>query len=995
MRKKAFYVRVFWLFSVLLIGLQGFAQEATITGSVKDSATGETLPGVTIQLKGTTSGTVTSIDGGFTLKANIGDAVIVSSIGYATQELVLSSGAPLQVALVAESIGLNDVVVIGYGTVKKKDATGSVTTVGSSDFNKGAITSPQELLMGKSAGVNITSPDGAPGASSQIRIRGGSSMNASNDPLIVIDGLPVSSDGVSGAPNPLSSINPNDIESFTVLKDASATAIYGSRASNGVIIITTKKGKEGKPLSIDYNGNVSVGVAANRLEVLSGDEMRSIVGQKITEGKINPVAANLLGTANTNWQDQVYRNAISTDHNVSVTGSAKTMPYRASVGYTNQNGILEGSNMTRTSASVGVDPSFLDKHLTVSVNAKGSSTKNDFSNPDAIGRSVQFDPSQPIQNGNTRYGGYTAWVKVPTDVNSDPIDIATHNPVASLEYRENTSTVNRFIGNAQVDYKFHFLPELRANLNVGTDYIKGDGDNNTSELASWSYRDPASNVSHYTQTRTNDLLDFYLNYAKEFGDHKVDATGGYSWQHFYNEGTNSHRAIDPTLAGADTTEYKNENYLVSFFGRLNYTAYGRYLLTATVRQDGSSRFSEDNRWGLFPSAAFAWRVNEESFLKDVDVVSNMKVRLGYGVTGQQNLGDNQYPYLPVYLASTQGAYYQFGNTFTSTQRPGAYDANLKWEETTTLNIGIDYGFFNERLTGAIDVYQRTTDDLINNIPIAAGTNFSNYLVTNVGSLENQGVEVSVIGRPISSNDMNLEVGVNFAANKNEITKMTRVDDPSYTGFPTGGIAGGVGNNVQTMSVGQAVNTFYLFKQVYDSNGMPIEGLYVDKTGKGGVVTANEANKYYMHSPAPKYLMGISAKFNYKKFDASFSGRLSVGNYVYNNNASNMALYTNLYNQAGSLANILSDVKKTNFQNAQYWSDVYLEDASFFRMDNINFGYSFEKLFADKVSGRVSFSIQNAFVVTKYSGIDPEVANGIDNNAYPRPRTFMIGLNIHL
>ena len=1000
MRNKTCLMKVFWLISLLFIGLQGFAQEATITGSVKDCDTGETLPGVTIQLKGTTTGTVTSIDGSFTLKANVGDAVIISSIGYATQEVVLSSGAPLQIALKSESVGLNDVVVIGYGTVKKKDATGSVTSVGSKDFNTGAIASPSELLMGKSAGVNITAPDGAPGSASQIRIRGGSSMSAKNDPLIVIDGLPVSNDGVSGSSNVLASINPNDIESFTVLKDASATAIYGSRASNGVIIITTKKGKEGKPFSVSYNGNVSVGTPTKQLDVLTGDEMRQVVSQRVDEGKIVPRAETILGSSNTDWQDEVFRTAISTDQNVSFTGSTKTMPYRASVGYTNQNGILEGSNMTRTSGTFGIDPTFFEKHLTVSLNGKGSYTKNDFTNTDAIGRALQFDPTQPIMNGNTRYGGYTAWTNLLSDgtqpINGDPNNIASHNPVASLEYRDNTSTVTRFIGNAQFDYKFHFLPELRANLNIGTDYTTGEGDDNTNSLASWSYREPAQNVKNYTQTRTNDLLDFYLNYVKEFGDHKVDATGGYSWQHFYNEGSNFSGPINPADAGAKTIEYKNENYLVSFFGRLNYTAYGRYLLTATVRQDGTSRFSEDTRWGTFPSVALAWKINEESFLKDVDAVSDMKLRLGYGITGQQDLqNDMNYPYIPVYQISTEGAYYQFGNTFYPTQRPDAYDEQIKWEETTTINAGLDFGFLRDRITGSIDVYQRTTEDLINNVPIPAGTNFSNYLTTNVGTLENNGIEFSLVGRPISTQSQSLEIGVNFAANKNEITKMTIVDDPEYTGFATGGISGGTGNNVQRMAVGQATNTFYLFKQVYDANGMPIEGLYVDKTGEGGNVSGNEANKYYVGSPAPDFLMGLSAKYSYKKFDASFAGRLSVGNMVYNNNASDKAIYQNLYNQSSYTSNILSDVSKTNFTTAQYWSDFYLEDASFFRMDNINFGYTFSKFFSEKLSGRVSFNVQNAFVITKYSGMDPEVANGIDNAQYQRPRTFVLGLSLNL
>lgn len=985
---------------VLCLTTGAWAQQQAVTGKVTDAEDGLGLPGVNIVEKGTTNGTVTDVDGNYSIKVGSDATLIFSYVGYLTEEIPVGSQSVIDLQLETDITQLSEIVVIGYGEVRKEDATGAVTSVSSKDFNKGAIASPQELLMGKAPGVVITSSGGAAGAGSTVRIRGGSSLRANNDPLIVVDGMPLESSGISGMANPLSTINPNDIESFSILKDASATAIYGSRASNGVIIITTKKGTVGK-MKISYNGNVSVGVPVDYLDVYSGDEMRALVQDRVDNHGLTSAALGRLGTANTDWQDEIYQNATSTDHNISLSGSAKLIPYRISLGYTNQNGILKQNNIERKSVNISVNPSLLNNDLQLNLNVKSAFIDNNFSNPDAIGSALQFDPTQPITNGNTRYGGYTAWTELTSGdpLNGLPNNIATHNPVAQLEYRDNTSSVVRHILGGKIDYKLPFLKELKATLNLGYDYYSSEGDDVTDELASWSYREPKNQIRAYNETKKNELLDFYLNYNKDLSgiDSKMDLTAGYSYQHFYKEGENANRPWEQTngeYLEADTIAYKSEYFLVSFFGRMNYALKNKYMLTLTLRNDGTSRFSEENRWGLFPAVAFAWKINEEGFMGQDGALSDLKLRVGWGKTGQQDIGDDYYPYIPTYTGSQAGAYYQFGDTFYPTQRPDAYDANIKWETTTTQNIGLDFGFLDNRVSGSIDLYKRVTDDLLNEIPIAAGTNFSNFLTTNVGSLENKGIEMGLRGFIISKPDVSWELSANFTYNKNEIAKLTLVDDPEYPGYNTGGIAGGVGNNVQINAVGYPANSFFLFSQVYDQSGMPIEGLYVDKSGEGGNVSGNELNKYYLKQPAPDYLIGLSSSVAYKDFDFSFSGRFNIGNYVYNNNASNLALYQNLYNQSGYTANILKAVEETEFRTAQYWSDIYLENASFFRMDNISLGYNFQKFLSEKLSGRVAFTVQNAFVVTNYSGLDPEVSGGIDNNIYPRPRTYMLGLNLN-
>jgi iron complex outermembrane receptor protein len=994
-------LRILFILLALIITQFSYAQQKTITGLVSDQLSGEPLPGVTVVVDGTTIGTITDLDGKYAIVVNNSQVLVFSYIGYTKQTIMVSGQTEINIKMGANIEDLGEVVVIGYGTVKKSDATGSVTSVTSDDFNKGAITSPQELIMGKSAGVVITSQGGQAGAGATIRIRGGSSLEASNDPLIVVDGFPLSNSGISGLSNTLSTINPNDIESMTILKDASATAIFGSRASNGVVIITTKKGKAGNPFKIAYNGNTSMSQQVKFPEVFNGDEFRALIQQRVDEKIITNAALNRIGTENTDWQKEIYRNAISMDHNLSLTGSLKNMPYRASLGYTDQNGTLKKNNMKRTTIDLSAAPSFFDNHMKVNLNVKGIDIRQDFSDQGAIGAAVVFDPTQPIMNGNTRYGGYTTWTASPDSIDGTPNTIATSNPAALLAFSDNKSHVNRLIGNAQVDYQFHAIQGLRANLNMGYDVSSSAGHNYVDPRAPWGLRSLETNINDYEQQLKNQLFDFYLNYNKELPSisSKFDLTAGYSWQHFYNENTTNTRPREMTngvYINAKTTIDKREYYLASFFGRLNYTLNDRYLLTVTLRNDGSSRFDKDQRWGLFPSAALAWKIKEEPFLKDVKQISELKLRLGWGVTGQQDISENWYPYLPTYVKSSTGAYYQFGDTFYPTLRPDPYDALIKWEETTTKNIGLDFGFFENKLTGSVEVYQRVTDDLLlTNIPIPVGSNFSNALTTNIGSLQNQGIEATLTFRPVSTTDWLVEFGGTFTYNENKITKLSKVNNPNDAFIQVGGISGGVGNTVQVHAIGYPANSFLLKQQVYDQNWDPIEGVYVDLSDQDGSISSGDiAKRYIAGSPAPMYLIGFNTKIAYKDFDFALNARVNIGNYVYNNNASSNAIYDNLYSQSGFASNLLKAVEKTNFKTAQYWSDIYIEDASFLRIDNVGFGYSFSQLFSTKLSGRIGLTVQNALVYTKYSGLDPEVDGGIDNNMYPRPRTFMLGLNLN-
>ncbi len=988
-------LRFLLVVGLLTITSAMFAQK-TVSGVVEDEES-NTLPGVNVTLKGTTEGTITDSKGQYSIQVPGNDAVLVFSfVGYMKEEIPVGDRTKIDVALFPDIESLSEIVVIGYGVTKKEDATGSVQAIDSRDFNVGAINAPQDLLTGKVAGVQITSNSGAPGEGSTIRIRGGSSLSASNDPLIVVDGVPLAGGGISGSRNPLNAINPNDIETFTILKDASATAIYGSRASNGVILITTKKSEVGSELKVNYNGKLNAYVSNKRVDVLEADEFRSLIEER------HPDRVDMMGDANTDWQDEIYQNAMGTEHNVSIAGAYKMLPFRASVGYSNNDGILKTDNNERFSGSLNLNPSFLNDHLKLNINAKANVTNNTFADRGAIGAAIQHDPTQPVTRGTTftgipvlgetDWGGYYARLQS----NGQPVQLATANPVALLEQRDDKSTVNNFIGNAKIDYKFHFLPELKANLNLGYDYSKGEGDVYVPQNAAFAYNSGhgGGTDNTYTQVKKNELLDFYLNYVKEISaiDSKIDAMAGYSYQYFLDDsyGINSNVAND----SSETTYPDNpkELVLLSFYGRLNYNLANKYLLTFTLRNDHTSRFSPDTRSGLFPSVALGWKIHEESFLQNVDVLSQLKLRLGWGVTGQQNIGSDWYVYMPRYTYSLPGASYLMGNNYYQTIRPSGYDENIKWEETVTYNAAIDYGFLDDRITGSVDVYYRKTKDLLNYIPVPAGSNLTNYINTNVGDLENKGIEFSINAKPISTPDMVWDVGLNVTYNENKITKLTLSDDPNYLGVPTGGISGGVGSTIQMHSVGQPFSSFFVYEQIYDDNGDPIPGAFVDQNGDGQIT---ESDKVHKENPSPDVSFGINTGFSYKNWYFSFSGRANFGNYVYYNAESENGIYQRLYRPEGPyLSNITSGVYDSDFESAYYMSDYYLRNASFFRMDNISLSYKFDNIANQGINLTLTGTVNNAFVITKYDGMDPEISGGIDNNFYPRPTAYVLGVNVN-
>ncbi|MBR2379029.1 MAG: SusC/RagA family TonB-linked outer membrane protein, partial [Bacteroidaceae bacterium] len=798
----------------------------------------------------------------------------VSYIGYKPQEV--KAAPSLVVTLEEDAHVLEEAVVIGYGVVKKADATGSVTAIEPDAMNKGLVTNTQDMSAGKIAGVNVVSDGGTPGGGASITIRGGSSLSASNAPLIVVDGLALDNQGIQGVANPLSTINPNDIESFTVLKDASATAIYGSRAANGVIIITTKKGAKGSKPRITYSGNVSVSTPVRLREVMTGDEFRALAHDIYGERENADEILGLLGDANTDWQKEVYRNALSHDQNLTVAGGLSWMPYRVSVGYTNQNGIVKTSNFERFTASVNLAPTFFDDYLKFNINAKGMYVENRYAADGAIGAAAAFDPTQPVYGDPNQFGGYWQWTTGTGGYNSQ----APLNPLAILEQKDDRAYSWDFIGNIEADYRLHFFPDMRVHANIGIDMADGNQYTNLPREAAGTFG--LGSVSSVHKYKTNKMLNAYLQYTKEFGANNIDVMAGYEWQHFYNEGESAWDNLDNTNAGTD--KWKMENYLVSFFGRLNYQLFNRYLLTATVRYDGTSRFSADNRWGLFPSVALAWKIKEESFLQDVSWLSDLKLRLGWGITGQQEIG-GYYDYIPVYSQSKDHAFYPIGTDangnfiYLPYARPDAYNPDLKWEETTTYNAGLDFGFLNGRIRGAVDYYLRDTKDLLNMTSVSAGTNFGPAVTSNVGSLRNQGVEFSIEATAIQTKDWTWELGYNVAYNQNEITKLTNgVGDDYYV--PAGNASAGTGSPIKVHKVGYPAGSFYVYEQVYDTNGKPIQGCFVDRNADGQITAAD---KYVYENPAADFNMGFTSKLMWKNWDFSFSLRASIGNYVYNDN----------------------------------------------------------------------------------------------------------------
>ena len=973
------------LVALFLMGcLQLLAQSRMIQGEVTDAQNGEPLIGATVMVEGEKSGTVTDFDGNFKLQVtSSAKKVKISYIGYVDKIVEISDR--MKVKLESDSQILTDVVVIGYGTARKSDLTGSVATVSSKDFNKGLVSSPEQLINGKVSGVQIMSNSGSASAGSTIRVRGGASLNASNDPLIVLDGVPLEQGGISGnSSNFLSMINPADIESMTVLKDASSTAIYGSRASNGVIIITTKKGQQGA-VKVNFNTTNSLQTRAQMVDMLSRDDFVNVINQFGTDNQ-----KSLLGTANTDWNDEVYRTAFGTDNNLSVSGSIdKWLPFRVSVGYYNQSGLVRKDNVERWTGNVVLTPSFFQDHLKLTINAKGTLNNNSFNNSGAVWAAATFNPTLPVYSGNSNYGGYNEAL----DADGYPVNAGVRNPRGLVDLYDSKSKVSRFIGSMDVDYKVHFLPELKLHATIGADYAKGDGTIYVPAYAAQAFnKDESLSGSDYKygpQKNENRLLTLYANYAKYFENIKsnVDLTAGYDYQYW-----KSTTPLYYTLSAAGTTlsTVKASDYrhvMLSYYGRVNYSFDGKYLLTATVRRDASSRFSKNTRWGTFPSVALGWTLTEEPWLKDNKVVSNLKLRASYGVTGQQE-GIGNYNYLPVYTSSVTGAEALINGQYITTYRPEAYVSDLKWETTTSWNFGLDLGFLNGRIGGAIDFYTRKTKDLLASVPTAAGTNFSKTILTNVGNVDSKGIEVSLNATPIQTKDWEWNLSYNFTWQNMKVKNLSLTQGGSQTNVKVGPSIDAY--QFQVLSEGYEPYMFYVYHQLYDSEtGKPIEGAYADLNGDGEI---NDADLYRYHSPAPKYIMGLSTSLRYKQLTLGMSFRANIDNYVYNGMGMSTGAWETVSYNNSQLNNLNASFLKTGFKTRQYLSDYYVENASFLKLDNLSLSYNVGKI-NKWASLTVSAMVQNVFTITGYSGTDPEVPNGMDNSFYPRPRTYSVSLGL--
>ena len=973
------------LVALFVIGcLQLMAQTRTIKGEVTDAQNGEALIGATVMVEGEKGGTVTDFDGNFSLQVSSSAKKIkVSYIGYIDKVLSISDN--MKVKLESDSKALADVVVIGYGTARKSDLTGSVATVKSKDFNKGLVSSPEQLINGKVSGVQIMSNSGSASAGSTIRVRGGASLNASNDPLIVLDGVPLEQGGISGnSSNFLSMINPSDIESMTVLKDASSTAIYGSRASNGVIIITTKKGQQGA-VKVNFNTTNSLQTRAQMVDMLSRDEFVNVINQL---GDANQ--KSLLGTANTDWNDEVYRTAFGTDNNLSVSGSIdKWLPFRVSVGYYNQSGLVRKDNVERWTGNVVLTPSFFQDHLKLTINAKGTLNNNSFNNGGAVWAAATFNPTIPVYSGNDKYGGYNEAL----DADGYPVNAGVRNPRGLVDLYDSKSKVSRFIGSMDVDYKVHFLPDLKLHATVGADYAKGDGTVYVPAYAAQSYnKDESLGGSDYKygpQKNENRLLTLYANYAKYFEDIKsnVDLTAGYDYQYWKST---TPLYYTKSAAGTNLSTVKASDYrhvMLSYYGRINYSFDGKYLLTATVRRDASSRFSKDTRWGTFPSVALGWTLTEEPWLKNQKVLSNLKLRASYGVTGQQE-GIGNYNYLPVYTYSVTGAEAFINGQYINTYRPEAYVSDLKWETTTSWNFGLDFGFLDGRIGGAIDFYTRKTKDLLASVPTAAGTNFSKTILTNVGNVDSKGIEISLNATPIQNKDWEWNLSYNFTWQNMKVKNLSLIKGGSQTNVKVGPSIDAY--QFQVLSEGYEPYMFYVYHQLYDSKtGKPIEGAYADLNNDGEI---NDADLYRYHSPAPKYIMGLSTSLRYKQLTLGMSFRANIDNYVYNGMGMSTGAFETVSYNNSQLNNLNTSFLKTGFKTRQYLSDYYVENASFLKLDNLSLSYNVGKI-NKWASLTVSAMVQNVFTITGYSGTDPEVPNGMDNSFYPRPRTYSVSLGL--
>jgi TonB-dependent starch-binding outer membrane protein SusC len=972
------------LFLLLLLPFCAMAQNK-VEGTVLDNVSGQPIPGVNVKIEGSATGASTGFDGKFQLtNVKPTDVLNISYMGYTTKTVVVGSQSSITIKLQEDSNQLKEVVVqVGYGSVKKKDATGGVTALGTKDFNKGPVVSADAMITGKVAGMQVINGGGSPGEGATIRIRQGASLSANNDPLYVIDGVAVQSGGINGGRNPLATINQNNIESITVLKDASATAIYGSRASNGVVIITTKKGKSGD-LKVSYNGNFQVSQITNQVDVLSSDQFKEFVTNKSTK----PAQVALLGTASTDWQKEIFRTAYGTDNNIALSGGIDNLTYRASVGYANLQGVLLRDNLQRTTLQAALVGNFFDNHLRVELNNNTSSIINNYSNRGAVGAAVTFDPTQPVKNAD---GTYFQWLKNPTTLET----LAGANPLSLINQQNNYGNSFRSIGNIQFDYKMHFLPALKATANFGYDQNSGVSYGNTSAdfrngLSGSNYNNEYRN----TQTNFNKLMDLYLNYkgTAEFAGFVYEVTAGYNYQNFYNNGTNYSLNYEKKQILNNPVSPTNLN-LQSFFVRTNFSFVDKYLFTASYRYDGTSRFTKDNRWSGFPAAAFAWKINEEGFLKNVESVSSLKLRLSWGVTGQQDIGANPYPSIPLYQVSNGSAQYPFGDNYYNTYRPQPYNSNLKWEQTEATNIGVDAGFFNNRITGTVDVYRKETSDLLLNTYNPAFFGFSDRDNYNIGSVTAEGVEIGANFIPVKNDNLVWNIGGNITFQRSEITKLTTTQD-NTPGLAAGGISGGTGNTIQNLQVGYSPYSFLVYEQAYGADGRPLDGVVIDRNQDGQI---NDKDLYRFHKPASDIYYGVNTSLEYKNWLLAMNWRGSWGNYMYSNVNSNFGRVPGLLPTNGAyLSNGTIDVLSTGFtsqNDRQLLSDYYVTDASFVRLDNISIGYTFnQKPKAPLV--QLTAAAQNVLVITDYKGLDPEISNGIDNNIYPRPITFTLGLNVN-
>jgi len=954
------------LFCLLMVPTIFMAQ-STVSGTVTDEANAMPLPGVNVIIKGTSRGTSTDFDGNYTLEINQGETIVVSYLGYTTQEIVYNGQSRVDVALVEDAAQLDEVVLIGYGSTTKQDATGAVEKVGDEEFNRGAIVAPQQLIAGKAAGVRITSGGGAAGEGGEIRIRGGASLSATNNPLIVIDGLPIDQRGGSqGSRNALNAINPADIEDFVVLKDASATAIYGSRASNGVILITTKKGTTNQPLQLEYSLQASTRRITNKVDVLNASQYKQLAED-------NGVDPATFGNSDTDWQDKIYTTGIGAIHNITASKGYENFNFRVNFNHVSQEGPLLGDLYERNGFNTSFVHRFLDNDLKLTLVAKGIQDEYNYADGGAIGQAVAFDPTQSVFDEN---GDYTQ-LGAP---------LAPANPIFTLENTNDRQTIKRVISNFNIDYRFWFLKDLKFNLNAGIDYAENDGYRfgpaNPNNPDAFAFRGFSDGLNR------NTALDFFFNYKKnvESINTTLDITAGHAFQEFYIQ-SNIDNASGPNIT-IDTDI--NRNALESYFARASFDIANKYLISASFRRDGSSRFSDDNRWGSFPGVSLGWKVMNEDFMQD-SFFSNLKVRAGWGVTGQQEIGQN-YGYLGLYTPSrNNSAFIQFGTDvngepiFIQTLRPEGFDENLKWEETTQYNVALDFGLFNNRLTGTVDAYYRETEDLLATVPVPAGSNLTDLITTNVGAITSKGIEFSLNGIIAQKDDFGWDTNFNVTFQEQEITKLSLSDDPNFF-IQTGGISGGVGNNIQIWKPGYDPSTFFVFRQVYDNDGNPIEGAYVDVNGDNQIT---EADRQAYKKATPDAFIGFTNNFRYKRLDLNFTFRGSFGNYVYNNVASDRGNLNAIVGQPGYNANAHSSVLDTNFTGQNLFSDAYIQRADFVRLDNISLGYT---LPFEKVKLRASLTATNLFVITEYDGLDPEIGNGIENNFYPRTRDVVLGLN---